>query len=246
MAGRKKVMTFLVNAPAGAHRRGGSRRASSRKRSGAAKRKPPKGFRTWSAYMASIRPNSGGTAVAKRKRKSTRKAVTRRRRRNPSVAAKPVRRARSRYRRNPMGLSLNGVQNILMGGVKDAALGVAGKSATRFVRSKLGYDGATTVGAAVEVATATALGIAAAKMLGPQHARAIVQGAFMGPIETFIKAANVPFISATLGDEGDFAGVEDSMGGYIRDLGGYPAVTGGGAAPRAVAALGDEVGDEYY
>jgi hypothetical protein len=177
----------------------------------------------------------------RRRRRSTGRAVVRRRRRNP-VAHKPVRHRR-RYRRNPMGLSLKGIQNTIMGGVVDAAFGVAGKASVRIVRSKLGYDGVTTIGAAVEVATATAIGIAAAKMLGPQRARAVVQGAFMSPIENFLKAANLPFVSAALGDEGDFAGVEDSMGGYVRDLAGYPSVTGGGGQARATA-LGDIVGND--
>lgn len=236
-----KTMTFLNN-PRGRK----VARASSRKRRKATKRKPPKGFATWSAYMASIRPNSGGRTVAKRKRRSTRKAVTtRRRRRNPVATAKRVRR-RSRYRRNPMGLNVNGIKNILVGGVIDAALGVGGKITTRLVRSKLGYDSVSAVGMAIEVGTGAALGIAAAKMLGADKARAIVQGAFMGPMESFIKSANLPFASAALGDEGDFAGVEEYMGGYPQ-LTGYPAAPQL-ARPAGVAALGDEVGDDvtYY
>lgn len=234
-----KRMTFIVNPR-------GTRRASTRKRRTATKRKPPKGFRTWSAYMASIRPSSGGSkTMAKRKRrKAGRKATSARRR---SVTRTNPVRHRRRYRRNPMGLSMGGVKNILLGGVVDAAFGVGGKAAVRLVRSKLGYDGATTIGAAVEVATATALGIAAAKVLGPNRARAVVQGAFMSPIENFIKSANLPYISATLGDEGDFAGIEEGMGGYPAVTGGPAGVRVGGGMGGYPAGLGDEeVGDTVY
>lgn len=186
--------------------------------------------------------------AAKRKRRKGRKTVARRR---SVTRTNPVRaRRRSRYRRNPMGLSVGGIKNIILGGVVDAAFGVGGKTAVRVVRSKLGFDGATTVGAAVEVATATAIGLLSAKMLGASQARAIVQGAFMSPIENFLKAANLPFVSSALGDEGDFAGIEDGMGGYPTVTGGAPVA----AIPSRAGGLGgyphglgdEEVGDSVY
>lgn len=140
------------------------RRAVLKRRSSSGKkRRPPKGFRTWRAYMDSIRPNKGGK-MARRRRRRRRNPVAvnrprrRRRRRNPVVAVnRPRRRRRNpvyaanrrrrrrrnpvfatnrrrRFRRNPR-LSVKGV----LGQAKNAAVCgvqvVAGKVATRVIRN---------------------------------------------------------------------------------------------------------------
>ena len=62
----------------------------SRRNTSRGKRRPPKGFSSWSAYMDSIRPTSKGGTMARRRR---------RRRRNPVAVNRPRRRRR---RRNPV------------------------------------------------------------------------------------------------------------------------------------------------
>lgn len=136
------------------------RRATTSRRS-AKKRKPPKGFRSWKTYMASIRPKSKGGTVAKRRRRRTAAAAPRRRRRrrnpvravalanprrrrrrNPVRAlANPRRRrrrsygvTRRRYRRNPR-LSIRGVLNQAQAAAVTAVQIVGGKVATRVIRN---------------------------------------------------------------------------------------------------------------
>jgi hypothetical protein len=61
-------------------------------------------------------------------------------------------------------------------------------------------------------------------------------------METFVKQMNVPFVSSALGDEGDFAGIEEYMAGYP-GLSGY-APANPVLVPGSPSRLGDEVGDE--
>ena len=226
------------------------------------RRKVPNGFKSWKTYMASIRPggkkakrrkavrtrraakrsNGVKSTMAKRRRKRSTTAVARRPRRRRSV----VRAAVKRYRRRSGGagrfsLSGRGVMGIAMSGMKDGAIGVAAKAGVRLIRGKTGYDGGTAIGTGIEVVGAVLLSVAAGKLLGAGAARAAAQGAFMAPIETFLKQAKVPYLSSALGDEGDFA-----SGTVIGDgMGAYPSLTGDnsiGNYPNAGAGSSSDTG----
>jgi hypothetical protein len=146
---------WLENSPRKAKAR--KRRSSSR-----GKRRPPNGFRTWSAYMDSIRPG-GKMARRRRRRRSTSSAAPRRRRRRrnpPTMAANPRRRrrrsvrrrnpvmavnrrrrrrsvfsvSRRRYRRNPR-FSVRGIIGQAQTAAVTAVQIVGGKVATRVIRN---------------------------------------------------------------------------------------------------------------
>lgn len=205
---------YLVN-PA-RKRRSKSARTKARARRTSRRRSPPKGFKTWAAYMASIRParaqNKGGTGMSKKRRRS-RKGY--RRKASAAVVGRVGGRRRS-YRRNPpIG---RGIIGKVMQGVTDAALGVVGKAASRAVPSLIGLP----QGGAVGIATQAAVGIAAgmvADKVKPGAGRAVLQGALMGPIESLVKGLNIPVISTALGDDYEgyaLAGYEDSgVAGYV-------------------------------
>ena len=119
---------------------------------------------------------------------------------------------------------------MLTAGVKDAAIGVGAKAAVRIIRSKSGFDAAGATGTAIELAAAAGVGLLAGKFLGRDAARAAVQGALMAPVESFIKGAGIPVVSASLGDIGDYANALPGVSGYpqITDgVAGYPAAVGG-------------------
>lgn len=165
-------------------------RARKRRSSSGKKRRPPKGFRTWRAYMDSIRPNRKGGTVAKRRRRRRRTAAInrprrrRRRRINPPVALTNRRRRRrrrinrplaltnrrrrrhhsSRRRINPPRFSVRGI----IGQAKTAAVTgvqiVGGKIATRVVRNYI-PGGKPAPGAAL-TPTQIAIELGAATVVG--------------------------------------------------------------------------------
>lgn len=182
----------------------------------------------------------GASAMKRRRRKSSvARAGTTTRRRRRGVAV--VRRRSVRRRR---GGSLRGVVPMLIEGGKDAVIGVGAKAAVRIIRSKAGFESAGAIGVGVELAAAAAVGLLAGKFLGANAARAAVQGALMAPVEAFIKGANVPLVSAALGDVGDYA---DSLPG----VGGYPglrmsdSVSGYPGAADAVGGYDGSDGSSY-
>jgi hypothetical protein len=202
---------WLENRP----RRSRTRRVRAR-RSSTRKRRPPKGFRTWKAYMDSIRPGSkrstGGKTMARRRRRRRRAVAanprrrrrsTRRVRRNPPVFLANRRRrrhVRRRYRRNP---SVRGITGRVFGLGKTAAGIVAGKIVTRTIRGYVpGVVGGTTMGLLTEVAIATLIGMFGSRFLGSKIATDMAIGGYVSAIEGFVKATNVPFAAAALGDDG--------------------------------------------
>lgn len=196
-------------------RRSKPARSKARARRTSRRRSPPKGFKTWAAYMASIRParaNKGGKGMSKKRRR--RKSYSRARASAPAVRRGGGR--RRSYRRNPpIG---RGIIGKVMQGVTDAALGVVGKAASRAVPSLIGLP----QGGAVGIATQAAVGIAAgmvADKVRPGTGRAVLQGALMGPIESLVKGLNIPVISSALGDDYEgytLAGYDDpGIAGYV-------------------------------
>lgn len=155
-----------------------------------AMRKPPKGFRTWKAYMASIRPGAkkkrkanasrkrrasasrstthtrratGGT-MAKRKRKAARKATSRGR----SIvvyANRPTKRRahrRRHHRRNsPMSGIVGTVTETAVNGVIGGVTQVVGEATSRLVRSRIfGKPAGQISSGAIEAITAIVGGVA--------------------------------------------------------------------------------------
>lgn len=180
--------------------------------------------------------------MAKRRRRSAPK-TRRRRRRNPvAVTAARSNPHRRRRRRNPsIGASFRDIPNMALQGMIGAGQVIAGKGVARLVRGKLNIEGATTTGSIVEVG----VGIAGAMFMRrrwPHFAERFLIGAFIAPLETIAKQANIPYISVALGDEGTLpliAGEDDliNIGGEY-----FPrALMGGEYQPAGMAGLGDEV-----
>ena len=192
-------MKFLTNAP----KKKARRKARFKKGSAAAKR-----------YMASIRPHSkGGSTVAKRRRKVTRKRVVRRRvaKINPPVRKRSRRRVigmarthRRRYRRNPPGFG--GVLRYLspthlFGGVVDAGEVLAGKVVVRTIPGLVGLPTTDMLGLVVQSLTAVLAGGVAHSFVSPNAGKMVLAGGLAAPLESLLKGLNIPFISANLGED---------------------------------------------
>lgn len=212
-----------------------------------------KGFSSFAAYMASIRP--GGKTVAKRKRKAKSSGAKRRRRSAPrrktATAAAPKRRARRRggFRRNPGGSLVSGfAPKALLGraidGLKDGAAGTAGMAVARFARGKMNLDGNTVPGSLAELGIAILTAPIVEKFAGREMARAWTQGAFMGPMITAVKSAHVPYIAPALGDEGELP-----LFGGVFDLGSTYELGDGSDGATGASNLGgnyEMAGEEMY
>lgn len=217
---QRGATTWLTNPPGAP--------TMSKRSSKKSKRRPPKGFRTWSAYMASIRPNgrkrkkrararaarraspstpNGGSSMARRKTRR-RKSAARRRSvvvyRNRPVAKR--RRARTRYHRNPGGVFGNAIALGVGGAVGGAAM-LAGEMAARTVRGTLfGKPAGTIAGAGIETLTGVVLGAGVEMVwrgeMGRQVARDVVAGVMASQYRTLLKQLNVPAINNALSDGG--------------------------------------------
>ena len=240
------------------------RRTVQKARRTKAKRRPPLGFRTWKAYMDSIRPNKGGS-VAKRRRRRRRNTAAvnrprrRRRRRNPgtSVALANPRR-RYRRRRNPVALvnrrrrrrnpsfSVRG----LVGEMKQAGVTagqvIAGKVVTRIVRARVLPDRfrGTYTQIAAELAIATAAGYASGMVLGPRAAANIMAGGYVGALESLIHQVKaLKFVSDAISDDSNPSTImvpadkAAEVAGYVQGLGGY--------VPPGLQGIQDRDADSY-
>lgn len=210
------MLTWFDNPP---RKRGGKRKSKSRKR-------PPKGYKSWSAWSRSMRARKkGGSKMAKR-RKSRRKlygaaakAHARAQRRGGRKtsrrrsASRPRRRAtwrrtsravarragrQLRYRRtNP---PLRGIVGQLQQGAIDAGWIVAGKATSRIIA---GFVPAVGGGQAVQIAIQAAAALAAGyvgRYISTNASRMMLAGGLSGVIESFVKQLNIPYVSAALGD----------------------------------------------
>lgn len=182
------------------------RRSTTRRKS---KRPPPAGFKTWSAYMASIRPNSykGASMAAKKRRKSSRRPAKRRRHVAAAKSNPPAHHSRRRarhHRRNPPLLSITG----LLGRVKKAAIAgptlLVGEGAARLTRSRFfGMPAGTLMGGAVEFLAGIAYGLAAEKAFGPEVGQNVTNGATAGVLRVAAKQlTGFPIVQEALGDSG--------------------------------------------
>lgn len=143
-----------------------------------------------------------------RKRKH-RRGSTRCRRRNPGlVIPNPRRRRRSRghranprrhrRRRNPFG-SAKGMVGSVMQGFGDALAIVGGKVASRAIPALVGLQQTGIAGVAIQAGSAIAASWAANKVK-PGLGRLVLAGGLAGILEGYIKGANIPVVSAALGD----------------------------------------------
>ncbi len=216
-----------------------SKRTSSARRT--KKRPPPRGFKTWAAYMASIRPGGKKMAKArKRGRKSTRKKTATRRRSSVVVLANPHR--RRRHRRNPP------LMKGLIGRLTNGAIGgtaiVVTKATARAIRSRaFSMPAGTLKAGAVELTISTAAGIVAAMFISPSVGQSIIDGGFANAIEQGVTGLKVPFIASALGDGGRSYVIRNGralprrLNGYVAGPAGRPALGGYVAGPDRGAML---------
>lgn len=190
-------------------------RKTSRRKSPSRKSVPQwvksKGFASWGAYMASIRPGrkTKGVTVAKRRRRRkavARPAARRRRRRtvhrNPPVYASNPRRRRRKhsYRRNPpISMNPKGILKTVTNAGVNAVGVLTGKVAARVGRGKIGMAVGTPVGMLTEVAIGVAGGIAL-KKVSPRFAEMFITGAMVSVLEPLAKGFLPATVGGALGD----------------------------------------------
>lgn len=214
----------------------------------AAKRKPPKPYRTWAAWSKAMqRARKSGTKKNPRRRasagqkKTTRKTTTRskptmatrRKRRAPARRRSTARRAAPRrrsYRRNPPR------RRDLIGKLTDATVGalqvIGGKVIVRSVPQMLGLPKSGALGIAVQAGVALLAGTLADRVLGVKAGEMVMIGALTSPLESAIAGLNIPFVSPALMPAG--------LGSYVRvpagrrgSIGRYPHTNGLGAYVHA-------------
>lgn len=140
-----------------------------------------------------------------RKRRSSRRSSAR----NPGagkMANKPKRRSSRgkgrkpsyRRRRNPPRLN---IIRTVQRGVQDGVAVVVGKALARVIPAQVKLPTTGAQGLAVQGLTAVGIALLAERFgLGKDFARFAAAGAFAAPIESFIREAGIPVISAGLSD----------------------------------------------
>lgn len=209
-----------------------------RKRAGA-KRRPPKGYRSWKAYMASIRPNKGGT-VARRKRRGG----SRKRRRAAARINPPRRRRRAavratrRYRRNPGGgFSVRGLTGGIVKNLTDAVSLQAGKGLTRTLAAFVPVGGFA--GYAVQLIAANVTGMLLGRFVNGNVGRLAALGGTAGVIEQLAQQMGIPLLGGgplVLPGQSSLSGYVQPGGGPQARLNGYA----GSAVNLGVSASADD------
>jgi hypothetical protein len=189
------------------------RRSPSKRRK--SKRRPPKGFRSWKAYMASIRPK--GKHMARRKRGKSRKRSSprrsrRRRARAVSITLRNPRRHLRRYRRrhNP-GFSARGIMGRVTQGAVDGIWIVGGKAVTNALPSLIGLAPTGALGLGVKALAAVAAGYVFG-MISPNAGKLATASGFASIYEPFIVGMNLPLISPALADDYQYAAYPEVAG----------------------------------
>ena len=139
-------------------------------------------------------------------------AKRKRRRRNPALAINRPRHARRRRnpvhrrratRRNPAGLSARGLMAAAVQGVKDAGGILAGEAVAGLAETYVpGSTPGTTKGAAIAGAAGVIGGVVAMRFVGRRTGEMMIAGSIAKLVRRFVKAQNVPVLSASLGDYG--------------------------------------------
>lgn len=215
------------------------------------KRRPPKGYKSWKTYMASIRPNS-----PKRKRRKAvmanrpkRKAAKARRRSTAVVLVNPAHRKRrhSARRRNPdFGAYVHEAVGMVLNGAIGGAVIVATEASARLIRKRaLGMPAGTLIAGGTELGITTTAGILAHHFLpgnlGARAGQLIVDAGFASVMRAMVKQSSAPWVSDALADDGAKPFVvrngrvirRGAMGGYVP---GAAAARMNGYVPGARAA----------
>lgn len=233
-----KKRTYLKNPPRARRARPG--RAAPRRK----KRSPPKGFATWSAYMASIRPSATRRNPAKRatrrRARATAKGEGMARKRKRRHASNPPRHhrhtshRRRSYRRNPprFGAALKSIPHTAIGAALGAVTIIGAKVAVRKVRGSIfKQQPGTMFGSIIEGATAIVGGV----LLGMWHpglGEDFAKGGLAAPLETAIQNMGIPHVSDSLGDDGYVVGPGTGVtlvSAFPEDYAGLAAAGAGGS-----------------
>lgn len=179
------------------------------------KRRPPKGYRTWKAYMNAIRPNGKRKRSTRRENMARRRKSSRRRRRsNAGVRIVHVHQAprrkggRRRYRRNPGG-GLRGLTGFVLEAGKRSVGVLGGKVVARAVPQLIGLTPTGLPGLLVQTAIGLGAAVAVRQFVSPELALNVATGALVAAEESFIRGMNMPVVSPALSDAGElyaFAG----------------------------------------
>lgn len=179
------------------------------------------------------RSSTRGASMAKKKRRSVR---------HTKAATMPRARHRNRrFRRNPPGV--RGIAGMVTNAAKDSLALISGRVVARAVPQmvKLPSDGIVGIAARVAVGIIAAIG---AQRISARTGEMVLLGAVSGEVERIIKAANVPVVSAALGDsfEDDaiLAGIEDADVYGALGVGGYD---GAGVSGYDESGMGGYLGD---
>lgn len=167
-----------------------------------------------------VNTNTGVRKMAKRRRKSPSRARARKggarrrsskRRRSGNITLSRVK--GKVYRSNPGSLVKQAMQ-----GAKDAGYVLAGGAATRAVSNIVPLAKTGIMGAAVQLASALAVGMVARRFLGADAARFVVAGGMQVPVKSLVTSL-VPAAAPLLGDY-------DMLLAYPQDMASYPALAG--------------------
>lgn len=138
------------------------------------------------------------------------------------------------------------IMGMAIGGATTATQVLLGKAATRSVPELANLPRSGNTGLAVQALVAIALGYVSAEFLSREAAAAILAGGLTAPLEDFIVAQNVPWLSEALGPGATTNG--GSVGRYPHkpalvagypDVGRYPTPPGVGRYPEAHGELYD-------
>lgn len=175
------------------------------------KRKVPKGYRSWKEYMSYVSSHRKG-ARRRNAPNPARKTTKRKAGARPPAAT----RARS-YRRNPIKMG-SIVDQVMSGGIGAVEV-LAGKGIARSVPSLFNIDRETTMGLIVQALAGLAAGLGAQYVLPSGAAHVIMSGGLSAPLESLIKRAGIPVISAAFGETEEEA---EYISAYPELMGAYP------------------------
>lgn len=206
------------------------RRSPSKRRK--SRRRPPKGFRSWKAYMASIRPKGKGH-MARRKRSKSRKRThrrsSRRRARAVSITLRNPRHHRRYRRRHNPRFSVKGLMGRVQQGAIDGIWIVGGKAVTNAIPSLIGLAPTGALGIGIKALSAVAAGYVFG-MVSANAGKLATAAGFASIYEPFVKGLNIPIVSPALA--ADDYGAYPYVGSYpTEQLSAYPQ--GGGVGEEA-------------
>lgn len=173
------------------------------------------------------------------------KKTTARRRTKRKAPAK----RRTVRRRNPPRRKMPDVIGMFTQGTLVAAQVLVGKAAARSVPDLAGLPKQGNVGLAVQAGVALAIGYVADMFLSRQTAAALLAGAMTAPLETFIVAQNVPWLSTALSPTTASAEVGAYIGRYPQPaltVGRYPQPALVAGYPQSAEGCADEYAAGVY